>query len=151
MMKQIKIDKTFGTKLENVSYYDRKGAYLLIVAQNKAAVVRTPKGYFLLGGGVEAGEDHEACIRREAHEEIGFDVEIVNFFASADQYGYHEKYGHMHPIQAYYGGKLVKKVMEPIELDHELVWIPVDQIESLMYLELQAWALRQYADHMLCQ
>ena len=39
-----------------LNYFDRAGAYLIDIKEGKLACVRTPKGYFLLGGGIEAGE-----------------------------------------------------------------------------------------------
>ncbi len=46
--------KIFGVK-ENVKYSDREGTYLIPFKNNKVGVVKTPKGYFLLGGGLEKG------------------------------------------------------------------------------------------------
>lgn len=56
--------KVFGVK-ENVKYLDRKGAYLIPFQNNQVGVVKTPKGYFLLGGGLEKGEYDTDCIKRE--------------------------------------------------------------------------------------
>ena len=65
------MDKTFGTKDPQLNYFDRAGAYLIDIKEGKLACVRTPKGYFLLGGGIEAGESHLDCIYRECLEEAG--------------------------------------------------------------------------------
>ena len=51
--------KVFGVK-EDAEYFDREGAYIIPVRGNKAGVVKTPKGYFLLGGGLEKDESHIA-------------------------------------------------------------------------------------------
>ena len=56
--------KVFGTK-ENVPYADRPGAYLIPIRNGHVGVVQTPKGYFLLGGGLEGNESHVSCIQRE--------------------------------------------------------------------------------------
>ena len=53
--------EVFGSK-ENVNYIDRIGAYLIPSKEGKIGVVKTPKGYFLLGGGLDSGENHEECI-----------------------------------------------------------------------------------------
>ena len=47
--------KIFGTK-EDKEYKDRIGAYIIPVKGNEVGVVETPKGYFLLGGGLDANE-----------------------------------------------------------------------------------------------
>ena len=49
--------KIFGTK-ENASYSDREGAYIIVIKENRIGVIKTPKGYFLLGGGIDKGESH---------------------------------------------------------------------------------------------
>ena len=59
--------KIFGEKLKT-NYRDREGVYLICVNEGKIAVVKTPKGFFLLGGGLEEGENAENCIIRECIE-----------------------------------------------------------------------------------
>ncbi|MBR6676039.1 MAG: NUDIX domain-containing protein [Clostridia bacterium] len=61
-----------GKPIEGISYYDRIGAYLICIENNKLAVVRDPKGYFLPGGGIDDGESLEECVKRECLEETGF-------------------------------------------------------------------------------
>lgn len=58
------IHKVFGMK-ENVNYIDRVGVYLVPMKEGKIGVVKTSNGYFLLGGGLDNGESHEECIKRE--------------------------------------------------------------------------------------
>ena len=42
--------KIFGVQTK-AEYFTRKGAYLIPIKDGKVAVVETPKGLFLLGGG----------------------------------------------------------------------------------------------------
>lgn len=141
------IEKTFGERMENQDYYDREGAYFICVRDEKVAVVKLPKGYFLLGGGIESEESKEACIHREVLEEVGCVVEIDQYITSAEVYGVHRTFGYFHPIQHYYCGRLGNKVQEPIEVDHQLEWIPIEQVDELMYLEVQAWAIQRYLNN----
>ena len=69
------IHKVFGIK-ENVNYTDRVGVYLVPMKEGKIGVVETSKGYFLLGGGLDSGENHEECLKRECLEEIGYTVSV---------------------------------------------------------------------------
>lgn len=142
----MKLDKTFGEKCEGAAYYDREGAYLVAVWDGRVAVVHTPRGYFLPGGGLEGGEDHRACIRRECLEEMGYTVTVGEHIGSADVYARHERIGYFHPIQHYYAGALVEQSAAPIERDHTLVWLPVDGIEEKMYTPAQSWAIRRYLE-----
>ena len=141
------IFKTFGTKLKDVSYYDRIGAYLICIENKKLAVIRDPQGYFLPGGGIDDNESFEECLKRECIEETGFSVNLDKHICSADTYVLHPKVGYFHPIQHYYNGTLIEKICEPIESDHELEWISIDDIENKMHLEFQIWAIKHYIDN----
>lgn len=139
--------KIFGVK-ENVKYLDRVGAYLILFQNNKVGVVKTPKGYFLLGGGLEKGEHDTDCIERECLEEIGFSVYVEDKICSAETYMKHPAIGYFHPIQTYYFGELLEKVSAFTETNHILCFIEYEQIKENMFLEMQNWALEQAYESM---
>lgn len=132
--------KVFGNK-ENAAYYDREGAYLIPVDGEKIGVIKTPRGFFLLGGGIEENETDSDCIKRECIEETGFTCEIKGIIASAETYTHHSKIGYFHPIQRYYYGELKEKISQPTENDHTLVWVSYNEIKNHMYAEMQNWAI----------
>ncbi|MCR4794698.1 MAG: NUDIX domain-containing protein [Ruminococcus sp.] len=132
--------RVFGTK-ENTEYYDREGVYLIHICGDKVGVVRTPRGYFLVGGGIESGESHTECIERECAEETGYKAYVKGRLCSAETYCLHDTIGYFHPIQTYYVGEFVSKVSESAEKDHEFLWVTYDEIKGKMYFEMQDWAL----------
>ena len=132
----------FGLK-ENANYRDRVGVYLVPAKEGKVGVVKTPKGYFLIGGGLDSGESHEECIERECLEEIGYTVSVGNKICSAEMYCEHPSIGYFHPIQTYYVGELLEQVSLPVEDNHEFVWVDYNELVDNMYLEMQSWALAQ--------
>ncbi|MCH5191251.1 MAG: NUDIX domain-containing protein [Oscillospiraceae bacterium] len=132
--------KIFGIK-KDVEYTDRKGAYLIPVKENKIAVIKTEKGYFLLGGGIEFGETDEECILRECLEETGCKATVGKFVCSAESYTEHFKIGAFHPIQNYYLGELSEQITEPCEQDHILEWVTYKEIKGKLFADLQNWAL----------
>jgi len=138
---------TLGARIEGISYYDRIGAYLICIENNKLAVVRDPKGYFLPGGGIDENESLEECVKRESLEETGYSVCVDRHICSAEAYLLHPNVGYFHPIQHYYSGRLIEKVCEPTEDDHAFEWISVGDIESKMYLEIQGRAVKYYIDN----
>ncbi len=113
--------KEFGEK-EDVIYLDRKGAYLILVCDGRIGAVRTWKGLFLPGGGIEEGESDLQCIERECLEEMGCSVIVKKKICTAETYGINERIGYFHPIQTYYLGELKGKVSEPTEEGNEPEW-----------------------------
>lgn len=144
-------DKTFGSRIDGITYIERQGAYLIAVCDGKLATVRTPKGYLLLGGGIEDKETHVECIRRECLEESGYAVSVGEYICSADTYKLHYRLGYFHPIQYYYQGKILDKVAEPTEADHVFEWLPLEDLERKMYVEQQIWAVKYYIENYLNQ
>lgn len=134
--------RIFGTK-ENAEYYDREGAYLIPCRDGQIGVVQTPKGYFFLGGGLENGESHADCVKRECLEEAGCTACIEERLCSAEAYMQHPTLGYFHPIQTYYVGKLLDKECIATEDDHTLRWVEIAQLKGKMFLEMQNWALEQ--------
>jgi len=141
-MEIIEMHKIFGIN-EGGEYVHRKGAYLIPVKDDRIGIVQTPKGYFLLGGGIDNGETDTLCIMRECMEEIGYSVLIKKKICSAESYVKHPVIGYFHPIQTYYLGELVEQKQAPMESDHKLIWMDYDSIRGRMFLEMQNWALEQ--------
>ena len=134
--------KIFGTKQAH-SYTTRHGAYLIPIQNDCVAVISTNKGYFLIGGGIQAGESKEDAITRECMEETGWLCTVEEFVCSAEAYLEHPTIGHFHPKQYYYLGKLTMQTSNPIESGHYLKWISYENIRGNLFLEMQNWALEQ--------
>ncbi len=135
--------KVFGIK-ENCEYFDREGAYLIVYQNGKIGVVKTPKGYFFIGGGIENNESHFDCIKRECIEEVGYSCIIEKKLCSAETYTKHDTVGYFHPIQTYYTGTLLDKQFTPTETDHILCFIEYEKLKGKMFSKMQNWALEQF-------
>lgn len=131
-----------GYKEKN-NYITRAGAYLIPIYNKKIGVIKTEKGYFLIGGGLNKNESHEDCIKRECLEETGYTAIIKEKICSAEAYTTHTKLGDFHPIQHYYIGELKEQVSIPIEKDHILMWFNYDDIKGKIFSEIQNKALEQ--------
>ena len=139
-----KINKVFGKREKNKTYIDREGVYIIAEKDGYVATVKTPRGYFLPGGGIEKNESHLDCIKRECLEEIGYDVVIADYLCSAEIFTVHDRLGYFHPIQHYYWGKLVSKVTEPVETTHSFEWLTLSEATEKMYVQAQKWAVKKY-------
>lgn len=132
--------KIFGQK-ENADYIDRKGAYIIAADKNKIAVVKTTKGLFLLGGGIEENETDTEAIIRECLEEVGYIATVDRFICSAETYERHPTLGYFHPVQKYYIGTLSVKENENTEENHQLIWADYEELKGKLLVEMQNWAL----------
>lgn len=138
--------RIFGEKCSGECYH-RCGAYLIPAHEGKIAVARVDGRHYLLGGGIENAETQEACIHRECLEEAGYGCVVDGFLCSAEWYTVNAA-GNAHYTQYYYSGSLTRKVQQPVEKDHELVWIDVEELRGKLHLEMQNWALEQYWEKM---
>lgn len=138
---------TFGEKIEGKEYKWRPAVYCLMFnsQKDKIAIIQTKDGkYFLPGGGIENDETHEECLKREALEEMGMEIEINQFVGCARRYFYStNEYKYYLSEGYFYLCDKGKQLGEPIEEDHFLKWIePSQAIESLFH-EHQSWAVNQ--------
>ena len=135
----------FGKPDPAVTYVERLSAYGVIRNESGAvAVIRTPDGYFLPGGGAHTGETAEDALRREISEETGYapvilrDIGIAaQFTSSEDERLHYRKVGHFFLV------RFAGKMSEQVEADHELIWCSVDEALKKMTHEYQAWAIRE--------
>lgn len=139
---------TFGVPEPGVEYLVRPSAYALLAdGRGRVALVRTPQGVYLPGGGIEAGETAEQAIVREAVEECGLAVRVregawsasaVQFCFSIPEYAYFEKHS------VFLETEIERVAGGATEADHELFWEPAASAPSVLSHESQAWAVRTW-------
>lgn len=142
--------RIFGIK-ENAEYSEREGAYLIPLRDRRVGVVKTTKGYFFIGGGLEGTETHTDCIKRECMEETGHLCLVKEKICSAETFKKHPTIGYFHPIQTYYYGELLEKVSIPIEKEHYLCWVEYELLKGKMFVEMQNWALEELSIFLMKQ
>lgn len=140
------MDYIFGKKIDGCDYRPRQAVYAIIYNDTKGEVVtvQTPDGYYWLpGGGIEGDESHPECLKRELLEETGYDVDIADFIGIAKQYFITSSNEHISNVGNFYLAHLLSKVSEPLEGDHYLKWVPVSNVEKLLYHQHQAWGVKE--------
>ncbi|MGA4719510.1 NUDIX domain-containing protein [Fictibacillus nanhaiensis] len=134
----------FGEVMKDVTYRKRESVYAIVWDENKNIAVMIQNGKaFLPGGGIETGEDHEVCLKRECIEETGFTFQMEQFVGHAKQYFQTSQGEHLMNDGYFYTGSFGKDTNEPLDQDHELVWMNVDQAEKLLFHSSHVWALRK--------
>lgn len=150
--------RTFGAPRPGEEYRTRPSAYgIAFDGKGKAAAIYCRrKGVFLLGGGIDPGESEEECIRREALEETGFAVTVGEKVCIGEEYTSDLKGHPFHPVGHVYLIELGEQVCQPVETDHILTWLPIEEFRRTTFLRYQAWAMgvawevyqkRQRRDH----
>ena len=138
----------FGDKAAGAIYKDRPGVYAVIACEGKIAVVKTKDRVFLPGGGLEGEETHQACLQRECSEELGCHVEVGAYIGKALQYLF--SYKDKQPLKIighFYSAIIIGENHLKIDEDHDLFWVTPEEAVRSMYVEFQAWAIKEFLKH----
>lgn len=130
--------REFGEKLDGVIYRSRPGSYAVIIEDGRVAVIRSPRTgkYFLIGGGIDAGESESEALRREAREEIGCEIEILGKIGAAIEYFYAEADDQYVAKEChFYAARLLEKIADG---EGELIWLEPGKLGE-MYHRCHEW------------
>ncbi len=108
------------------------------------AVVRTPSGVFLPGGGLEQGEDPGQAVQREVAEECGFILKNVTQLGKAIEIVYSSDEGTcFEKVSTLFEAHLDRLVPRG-EPDHELTWLTNSEAASMLTHASHRWAVQAY-------
>lgn len=132
----------FGRRVEGVDYTLRPGSYGVI--HNNAgqiAVVRTPTGLYLPGGGQKSGETAVNTLHREALEECGLTIQLGPPLGMADELVHAvDERRHVCKRCTFYAATCLGRGPSA-EPDHELNWLPPQQAVEQLSHGSQRWAV----------
>lgn len=140
----VETNREFGEFVASVTYIHRPGGYAVVFnATGEVAVVSTPQGCFLPGGGqVEAETPGQAAIR-ESYEECGLRIRLGPHLGTADELVFAAEEGAYYRKRCAYFRAEVVGQEDRGEPDHELVWLPPDEAATRLRHESQRWAVSQ--------
>lgn len=136
-----------GSKKARIQYKKRICVYAIIERiKDKKIAIATDKSdiYFLLGGGREEDELIEETLKREIIEETGYSLRDVELFDKINSWCYNDKYGYLDVEATIYIAKLDKKILEPIENDHRILWVSPLEYKDKLYHKYQRYILNKY-------
>ncbi len=137
----------FGAKEPGRVYVPRPGAYGLVYdRQGRIAVMETPRGGFLPGGGIEEGESPEEALVREVREECGLGVTVGERLGEAAEYRCTE--GHAYAIRKdciFFVAAFSDESGQgaATETDHTLLWLTPSEAEKRLAHGSQKWIVRR--------
>jgi len=139
----------FGRIPENVTVKERPSAYAVIIDDDGlVAVVETPSGIHLPGGGVDFGETHEDAAIRETREESGLEITITGEIGRADQYG-HRRVPRDHVLKkcVFYSARGVPARSSWSQPHHQLQWHRPEDVVTRFFHASHRWALERVLDN----
>lgn len=140
--------KYISEKLENKEYKKRTTSHVLLFNdEGEMAVVYIEEYnmYNLIGGALENGENPKEALIRETKEEIGYALKNVKYIETIGCYYYFDiKDIYVDGVMYFYEAQIGKKVCEPIEKDHKLVWVNLEEIIDKMYFGYHKYILNEY-------
>ena len=131
------VDRKFDFRETCFGICERNGKILLTKKINKNEIA-------MVGGGVEKGETHEKCLRREFLEESGYSVESIDELCTVDCFWLAGGKWPMESLANFYVVRLSEKAGTPTEDGHEPMWVPINEAEKLLPLPYHKEAIRQY-------
>lgn len=140
--------KYVGSKEENIEYRKRPGAYAIIINKidDKVGIVTDGADYFYLGGGIEKGETKLEALKRELIEEAGYSIKNIKQFEEVGSHIFADDKGYIEVIASVYIAEFDKKVTEPIEKDHTVLWVKPEEYVDKMCREWQGYIMRRFIE-----
>ncbi len=139
--------KRIGKKIDGVNYSKRPGSYVIVTRKNDkkiAIVLGDDSTYFFLGGGIENDESELEALKREVLEESGYSMKNINFFDKVSAWTDGVARGPLDITATFYIAEFDKKVTEPIEKDHHILWVNPDDYKDKLFHEYQRYILEEY-------
>ncbi|WP_010585415.1 NUDIX domain-containing protein [Schlesneria paludicola] len=135
----------FGIQSAEEVYLPRPGSYAVCLRHEDhgdlVAIVQTPQGAFLPGGGACQGESAEETLLREVLEECGRSLTILERLGFALEYVNAPGEGCFAKQCTFFLVRLGDADVCESEADHELVWMPVATALNNLTHQSQAWAV----------
>ena len=138
---------TFGDRVGTYSWVERPSAYAIVSDErHRIALVATPRGTFLPGGGIDPGESAEITAVRETREECALDVRTTWFVGRAVDRVVGEEEGQgFEKVSAFLAAEVIGRAAIEPQAEHSVIWV-ANAVEAARTLTRQghAWAVEEW-------
>ncbi|MBQ7798385.1 MAG: NUDIX domain-containing protein [Clostridia bacterium] len=133
-----------GDKLENKKYDFRETCFGICVKDGNMLLVKKNEQFSFIGGGVEAGETHEKCLKREFIEESGYEVLEIKPFITIDCFWLAGGKWPLESLANFYLVELGSKICEPTEEGNTVEEIKIEEANNVLPLPYHKKALELF-------
>ena len=123
-----------GEKLVNRNYDFRETCFGISIKSNKMLLVKKNEQYSLIGGGIEIGESHEDCLKREFIEESGYNIVDIKPFVCIECFWLAAGKWPLESLANFYIVEVGEKMNEPTEDGCIVEEIELKNVEELLPL-----------------
>ena len=136
----------FGDAPSGGAAVRRDSGYTIIRgAAASIAVVRTPKGVFLPGGGVDDEEPLTDAVHREVREECGLAIRLGDWRTRAIEFVHSPAEGKTFEKRStFFDATVTATSTGAVEPDHELQWLTVENAAATLTPPSHRWAIAQW-------
>jgi 8-oxo-dGTP pyrophosphatase MutT (NUDIX family) len=137
--------REFGVLVPGADYVLRPGGYSVIYGVNdRIAVVSTRGSFYLPGGGRNAGKTAEDAAVREALEECGLRIRVVQRLGIADELAHAAgEHAHFRKRCTFFRAELADDIVGASEADHILIWLSAAEAITQLRHDSQRRAVGQ--------
>ena len=133
-----------GNKDNNIKYCFRETCFGIVKKNDKFYITSKDGDYSLIGGGLEDGESHLECLKREFMEEAGLTIVSMKELCIIDCYWYTRSNVNMNSLSNIYIVEVSDDEYEPLEKNSELVKCTKEELLEHIVLPYQKEAIKEY-------
>ena len=135
-----------GDKLEGKKYDFRETCFGICLKGGKMLLVKKKGQYSFIGGGIEKGETHQECLKREFIEESGFEIKDIKQFVTVDCFWLAAGKWPLESLANFYIVEVGEKICQPTEEGHEVEEVSIEDAEKLLPLPYHKKALELFLE-----
>ena len=137
-----------GQKFQDKKYDFRETCFGICLKNDKLVLVKKKEQYSFIGGGVEVGETHEECLKREFIEEAGYEILNIKPFVTIDCFWLAAGKWPLESLANFYIVKLGPKICEPTEEGNIVEEIKLEEANNVLPLPYHKKALELFVKNL---